>query len=133
MILPISSSVWGCCSKELSQKLQKLQNCVAHGSSIIMINTAELLRNLKWNKLDQQRAVAKAVLMKNALNNRATNYLNTRFFPRNAGEFKILNITYLYHSGVLIMVNEVLVIAELSYGGASLPKEVKQSQNYLAL
>ena len=64
--------MWGCCSKGLSQKLQKLQN---HAARIITFsnydrNTDELLNSLNWHKLEHQRAESKSTV-------------NNRFFPHN--------------------------------------------------
>ena len=57
--------LWGNCSKNLSSKLQKLQNRVAR--VLIFSNydcsTSELFENLKWPKLVHQRAVSKAIMM----------------------------------------------------------------------
>ena len=51
--------VWGNCSKNLSSKSQKLQNCAAHvlTFSNYDCNTSELFQNLKWSKLVHQRLV----------------------------------------------------------------------------
>ena len=78
------SVVWGCCSKGLSQKLQKLQNRAA---LIITFsnydsNTDELFRDLNWSKLNHQRAVSKAIMMYNTINNQTPGYLSSRFIPR---------------------------------------------------
>ena len=79
------SVVWGCCSKGLSQKLQKLQNRAAR---IITFsnhdrNTDELSNSLNWHKLEHQRAASKSIMMYNAVNNQTPNYLSSRFFLRN--------------------------------------------------
>ena len=79
------SVVWGCCSKGLSQKLQKLQNraaCIITFSNHDR-NTDELLNSLNWYKLEHQRAASKSIMMYNAVNNQTSNYLSSRFFPRN--------------------------------------------------
>ena len=73
--------MWGCCSKGLSQKLQKLQN---RGARIITFsnydsNTDELFHDLNWNKLNHQRAVSKAIMM--TINNQTPGYLSSRFIP----------------------------------------------------
>ena len=50
------SVVWGCCSKGLSQKLQKLQNRAARiiTFSNYDSNTDELFRDLNWSKLNHR-------------------------------------------------------------------------------
>ena len=55
--LDYCSSVWGSCSKSLSQKLQKLQNCTARVITFSNCDrsTDELLRMVNWVKLDRQR------------------------------------------------------------------------------
>lgn len=79
------SVVWGCCSKGLSQKLQKLQNRAARIITFSNYdrNTDELLNSLNWHKLEHQRAASKSIMMYNAVNNQTPNYLSSRFFPRN--------------------------------------------------
>ena len=69
--------MWGCCSKGLSQKLQKLQNYAARIITFSNYdrNTDELLNSLNWHKLEHQRAESKSIMMYNAVNN--------RFFPHN--------------------------------------------------
>ena len=60
------SSVWVSCSKTLSQKLQKLQNCAARVitfSNYWDRRTDELLRMVNWVKLDRQRIVNKSKMM----------------------------------------------------------------------
>ena len=79
------SVVRGCCSKGLSQKLQKLQNRAALIVTFSNYdrNTHELLHSFNWHKLEHQRAVRKSIVMYNAVNNQTPNYLNSRFFSRN--------------------------------------------------
>ena len=52
--------VWGCCSKALSQKLQKLQNRAARIITFLNYDssTDELFRDLNWSKLNHQRAIS---------------------------------------------------------------------------
>ena len=59
--------VWGNCSKNLSSKSQKLQNCTAHvlTFSNYDCNTSELFQNLKWSN--------------NIVSNTAPEYLTLRF------------------------------------------------------
>ena len=59
--------VWGNCSKNLSSKSQKLQNCAAHvlTFSNYDCNTSELFQNLKWSN--------------NIVSNTAPEYLTLRF------------------------------------------------------
>ena len=78
------SVVWECCSKGVSQKLQKLQN---RATRIITFsnydsNTDDLFRDLNWSKCNHQRTVNNAIMMNNAVNNQTPDYLSTRFTPR---------------------------------------------------
>ena len=70
--------VWGNCSKNLSSKLQKLQNRAARvlTFSNYDCSTSELFQNLKWSKLVHQRAVSKAIMMHSIVNNTAPEYSN---------------------------------------------------------
>ena len=67
----------GCCSKGLSQKLQKLQNRAARIITFSNYdrNTDELLHSLNWHKLGHQGAASKSIMMYNAA--------SSRFFSRN--------------------------------------------------
>ena len=78
------SVVWGNCSKNLSSKLQKLQNRAARvlTFSNYDCSTSELFQNLKWSKLVHQRAVSKAIMMHSIVNNTAPEYLTSRFVRR---------------------------------------------------
>ena len=73
--------VWGNCSKNLSSKLQKLQNRAARvlTFSNYDCSTSELFQNLKWSKLVHQRAVSKAIMMHSIVNNIAPEYLTFVF------------------------------------------------------
>ena len=76
--------VWGNCSKNLSSKLQKLQN---RASRVLTFSnydcsSSELFQNLKWSKLVHQRAVSKAIMMHTIVNNTAPEYLTSRFVRR---------------------------------------------------
>ena len=77
--------MWGCSSKGLSQKLQKLQNRAARIITLSNYdrNTDELLHSLNWHKLEHQRAVSKSIVMYNAVISQTPNYLSSRFFSRN--------------------------------------------------
>ena len=76
--------VWGNCSKNLSSKLQKMQNRAARvlTFSNYDCSTSELFQNLKWSKLVHQRAVRKSIMMHSIFNNTAPEYLTSRFVPR---------------------------------------------------
>ena len=76
--------IWGNCSKNLSAKLQKLQNRAARvlTFSNYDCSTSELFQNLKWSKLVHQRAVSKAIMMHSIVNNTAPEYLTSRFVRR---------------------------------------------------
>ena len=72
--------VWGNCSKNLSSKLQKLQNRAARVLTFSYdCSTSELFQNLKWAKLVHQRAVSKAIMMHSIVNNIAPEYLTFGF------------------------------------------------------
>ena len=77
--------MWGCGSKGLFQKLQKLQNRAVRIITFSNYdrNTDELLHSLNWHKLEHQRAMSKSIMIYNALNNQTPNYLSSRFFSRN--------------------------------------------------
>ena len=74
----------GSCSKELSQKLQKLQNRAARITTFSNSdsNTDQMFRVLNWNKLYHQRDVRKAIMMYKAVNNQTPDCLSFRFTPR---------------------------------------------------
>ena len=76
--------VWGNCSKNLSSKLQKLQNRAARVLTFFNYDcgTSELFQNLEWSKLVHQRVVSKAIMMHSIVNNTALEYLTLRFFRR---------------------------------------------------
>ena len=76
--------VWGNCSKNLSSKLQKLQNQAARvlTFSNYDCSTSELFQNLKWSKLVHQRVVSKAIMMHSIVNNTAPENLTSRFVRR---------------------------------------------------
>ena len=78
------SVVWGNCSKNLSSKLQKLQNHVARVLTFSNhdCSTSELFENLKWSKLVHQRVVSKVIMMRSVVNNTAPEYLTSRFVRR---------------------------------------------------
>ena len=75
--LDYCSSVWGSCSKSLSQKLQKLQNRAARVITFSNYDrgTDELLRMVNWVKLDHQRLVDKSIMMYEIVNRMAPDYL----------------------------------------------------------
>ena len=76
--------MWWNCSKNLSSKLQKLQNRAARvlTFSNYDCSTSELFQNLKWSKLVHQRVVIKAIMMHSIANNTAPEYLTSRFVRR---------------------------------------------------
>ena len=82
--LDYCSSVWGSCSKSLSQKLQKLQNRAARVITFSNYdrNTDELLRMVNWVKLDRQRLVNKSIMMYKIVNNMVPEYLSSHFVLR---------------------------------------------------
>ena len=76
--------MWGNCSKNLSSKLQKLQNRAARvlTFSNYDCSTSELFQNLEWSKLVHRRAVSKAIMMHSFVNNTVPEYLTSRFVRR---------------------------------------------------
>ena len=82
--LDYCSSVWGSCSKSLSQKLQNLQNRAARVIPISNYDqsTDELLRMVNWVKLDRQRLVDKSIMMYKIVNNMVPDYLSSHFVFR---------------------------------------------------
>ena len=76
--------VWGNCSKNLSCKMQKLQNRAARvlTFSNYDCSTSELFQNLKWPKLVHQCVVSKAIMMHSIVNNTAPENLTSRFVRR---------------------------------------------------
>ena len=78
------SSVWGSCSKNLSQKLQKLQNRAARVITFSNYDrsTNELLRMVNWVKLDRQRLVDKSIMMYKIVNKMVPDYLSLHFVFR---------------------------------------------------
>ena len=117
--------VWGNCSKNLSSKLQKLQNRAARvlTFSNYDCSTSELFQNLKWSKLVHQRAVRKAIMMHCIVNNTAPEYLTSRLFVA-AIQLAItlgrMNTSSLFRNPVLNFIKEVFLIAEECYGMACL-------------
>ena len=76
--------VWGNCFKNLSCKLQKLQNRAARVLTFSNYDciTSELFQNLKWSKLVHQCVVSKAIMMHSIVNNTAPENLTSRFVRR---------------------------------------------------
>ena len=77
--------VWRNCSKNLSSKLQQLQNRVARVQitfSNYDCSTIELFQNLTWSKLVLQRVVSKVIMIHNIINNTAPEYLTSCFVRR---------------------------------------------------
>ena len=64
-----------------SPNKQKLQNCAARIISFSNYdsNTDELFRDLNWSKLNHQRAVSRAIMMYNTINNQTPGYLTGLF------------------------------------------------------
>ena len=117
--------VWGNCSKNLSSKLQKLQNRAVRvlTFSNYDCSTSELFQNLKWSKLVHQRAVSKAIMMHSIVNNTAPEYLTSRFVRRcdltsynlRENEYKLA-----VPQPVLNFTKEVFLTAVVCYGTACL-------------
>jgi len=77
-------SVWGSCSKSLSQRLLKLQNRAARVTTFSNYDqsTDELLRMVNWVKLDRQRLVDKSTMMYKIVNNMVPDFLSSHFVFR---------------------------------------------------
>ena len=79
------STVWGCCSNSLADKLQKLQNrtaCILL-SAPYDARTADLFGRLNWKNLRNQRLYTKAIMMFKSLNGETPEYLSNKFIIRN--------------------------------------------------
>ena len=125
--------MWGCCSKGLSLKLQKLQNLAARiiTFSNYDSNTDELFRGLNWSKLNHQRAVSKAIMMYNTIHNQIQGYLSSRFIPRH----EVLSYSLRNNECKLSIPQPRTNYCKrsFSYSGAmswnSLPHQIKQSNS----
>ena len=80
------SVVWGNCNKTLADKLQKLQNRAARVLKFSSYDTSAdpLIRQLGWNKLDNQRKFHKAVMVHKSLHSLAPDYLCSMFTDRSS-------------------------------------------------
>ena len=80
------SVVWGNCNKTLADKLQKLQNRAARVLKFSSYDTSAdpLIRQLGWNKLDNQRKFHKAVMVHKSLHGLAPDYLCSMFTDRSS-------------------------------------------------
>ena len=80
------SVVWGNCNKTLADKLQQLQNRAARVLTFSSYDTSAdpLIRQLGWNKLDNQRKFHKAVMVHNALHGLSPDYLCSMFTDRSS-------------------------------------------------
>ena len=95
------SAVWGNCNKELSDKLQKLQNRAARVVTFSDYNrhSSELLNELMWDNLKTRRYKQLAVIMYNTVHSSTPTYL-TRIFE-NVSSVHLYNLR---HSDVNIYV-----------------------------
>ena len=75
------SSVWGSCSKSLSQKLQNRAARVITFSNYDR-STDELLQMVNWVKLDRQCLVDKSIMMYKIVNRMAPDYFCSHFVFR---------------------------------------------------
>ena len=75
------SAVWGNCNKELSDKLQKLQNRAARVVTFSNYDrhSSELLNELVWDNLKTRRYNQLAVIMYKTVNRSTSNYLTGIF------------------------------------------------------
>ena len=122
------SAVWGNCNKELSDKLQKLQNRAARVVTFSDYNrhSSELLNELMWDNLKTRRYKQLDVIMYNTVHGSTPTYL--------ARIFENINSVHLYnlqHSDVNIYVprpnTEAGKNSFLYKGGDSLEWTFKQS------
>ena len=76
-----SVSVWGCIGNGLSQKLEKLQNRVAHiiTGSGWDVRSVQILRALNWESLADRHAKQLKSLMFKTANNLVPEYLSDKF------------------------------------------------------
>ena len=76
------NSVWGCCGKTLTSKLQKLQNRAARKLtySSYDANADNLIKGLGWIELVSQRTIHKAVMVYKSL----YGYLSSKFVDRSS-------------------------------------------------
>ena len=80
------SVVWSNFNKTLADKLQKLQNRAARVLTFSSYDTSAdpLIRQLGWNKLDNQRKFHKAVMVHKSLHGLAPDYLCSMFTDRSS-------------------------------------------------
>ena len=83
-IFDYCSVVWDGLSRQLSEKLQKLQNRAVRviTKSSYNTNSSYLLNSLSWDNLSVRRTKQKANLMYKYANKLAPNYLCNMFTPR---------------------------------------------------
>ena len=79
------SVVWSSCNKNLSEKLQKLQNRAARiiSHSSYDTNANLIFKRLGWLNLATQREIDKVTMVYKSLHGLVPNYLCTRFVERN--------------------------------------------------
>ena len=84
------SAVWDGLTQQLSEKLQKLQNCAIRVITKSSYDTSSrfLLNSLRWDNLSVRRAKQKANLMYKCINNLAPAYLCNLFAPRTPNYFR---------------------------------------------
>ena len=122
--------VWGNGSKNLSSKLQRLQNRAARviTFSNYDCSTSELFQNLKWSKLVHQSAVSKAIMMHSIVNNTAPEDLSSRFVRRCA--LTSYNLSENEYKLVVPQPRTEFYERSISYSGSvlwnKLPLEVRQ-------
>ena len=77
------SVVWDCFSRQLSEKLQKLQNRAARvvTNSSSDMNSGYLLNSLSWDNVSVRKEKQKANLMYKCVNKLALAYLCNMFAP----------------------------------------------------
>ena len=88
------SVVWENCNKDLSEKLQRLQNRAARiqTSASYDSNLDDLFRALGWRRLYYQRLEQKSIIMYKTLHGLTPDYLRSRFVYRdNAIAYRLRN------------------------------------------
>ena len=77
------NSVWGCCGKTLTSKLQNRAARILTYSNYDA-NADSLIKKLGWIKLDSQRTIHKVVMVYKSLNGFTPDYLSSKFVDRSS-------------------------------------------------
>ena len=79
------SPLWGVCNKTFNDKLQKFQNRAAKIIAGVSFDTrsADVLRSLNWNELEERRRISKSLLKYKILNDYTEPNLKESLMRRN--------------------------------------------------